>query len=152
MVEVALGHRAEAPVPLSVDKRVSVEAAAMTVRYRLTGSGGTLAGRRWAVQWNLALTAGDAPGRYLTLPDRPSLGSAGRLAGASEVTLVDEWLGLAARLRWSPAAELAWGPVETVSVSEAGFERIYQGLALLLVWRLGGDGHELEMTLTVMPR
>jgi 4-alpha-glucanotransferase len=151
-VEVALGHRAEAPVPLSVDKRVSIEAAAMTARYRLTGSGGTLDGRRWAVQWNLALTAGEAPGRYLTLPERPSLGSTGRLAGVREVTLVDEWLGLGARLSWSPAAELAWGPVETVSVSEAGFERIYQGLALLLVWRLGGGGHELEVTLTVMPR
>jgi len=152
MVEVALGHQAAAPVPLGVDKRVRVEAAAITARYRLTGSGGTLDGRRWAVQWNLALTAGDAPGRYLTLPDRPSLGSAGRLAVASEVTLVDEWLGLAARLSWSPAAELAWGPVETVSVSEAGFERIYQGLALLLIWRLGGDDPELEVTLTVMPR
>jgi alpha-amylase len=151
-VEVALGHRAEAPVPLGVDKRVSVEAGALTARYRLSGSGGTLDGRRWAVQWNLALTAGDAPGRYLTLPDRPSLGSSGRLAAASEVTLVDEWLGLDARLSWRPVAELAWGPVETVSVSEAGFERIYQGLALLLVWPLGGEGRELEVTLTVMPR
>jgi hypothetical protein len=152
MVEVVLGHRAEGPAPLSVDKRVSVDAATMTARYRLTGSGGSLDGRRWAVQWNLALTGGDAPGRYLTLPERPSLGSAGRLARAHEVTLVDEWLGLRARLSWSPAAELAWGPVETVSVSEAGFERIYQGLALLLIWRLGGDGHELEMSLTVIPR
>ncbi len=151
-VEVALDHRAEAPVPLSVDKRVSVGAAAMTARYRLTAPGGALEGRRWAVQWNLALTAGDAPGRYLTLPDRPSLGSAGRLAGASEVTLVDEWLGLDVRLSWNPAAELAWGPVETVSVSEGGFERIYQGLALLLVWQLGVERRALEVTLTVMPR
>jgi 4-alpha-glucanotransferase len=151
-VEVALGHRAEVPVPLSVDKRVSVGAAAMTARYRLTAPGGALEGRRWAVQWNLALTAGDAPGRYLTLPDRPSLGSAGRLAGAREVTLVDEWLGLDVRLSWNPAAELAWGPVETVSVSEGGFERIYQGLALLLVWQLGVERRALEVTLTVMPR
>ncbi len=56
------------------------------------------------------------------------------------------------RLSWNPAAELAWGPVETVSVSEGGFERIYQGLALLLVWQLGVERRALEVTLTVMPR
>ena len=52
------------------------------------------------------------------------------------MSLVDEWAAVEARLRWSPPAELAWGPVETVSVSEGGFERIYQGTALLLVWRI----------------
>jgi len=97
----------------------------------------------------LALSAGDAPGRYLTAPGRPSLGSAGRLTGEREIALVDEWLGLAARLAWTPAAEVTWGPVETVSVSEAGFERIYQGLALLLLWPLGGEAREMEITLTV---
>ena len=50
--------------------------------------------------------------------------------------LVDEWAGLEARLEWIPPAELAWGPVETVSVSEGGFERIYQGTAYLLTWPL----------------
>ena len=33
-------------------------------------------------------------------------------------------------------AEIAWAPVETVSLSEAGFERIYQGSALLFAWPL----------------
>jgi alpha-amylase len=50
--------------------------------------------------------------------------------------MIDEWAAVEARLQWSPAAELGWGPVETVSLSEGGFERIYQGTALLLVWRL----------------
>jgi alpha-amylase len=123
----------------------------VTVRYRLGAPDSTLHGR-WAVQWNLALSAGAAPGRYLTLTGHPSLGSTGRVAGAMEVTLVDEWLGLDTHLAWSPAAELAWGPVETVSVSEAGFERIYQGLALLLAWPLGGGHAEIAVTLTVSER
>src|SRR4029434_11027249 len=33
-------------------------------------------------------------------------------------------------------ATLAWAPVETVSLSETGFERIYQGSALLFAWAL----------------
>ena len=150
-VEVSLRHRAEAPTPLTVDKQLSVRGATVTARYRLTAPAGALDGR-WAVQWNLALSAGDAPGRYLTLPGTPSLASTGRLGGVTEVTLVDEWLGLTARLAWSPDAELAWGPVETVSVSEGGFERIYQGLALLLVWPLGGERGEMAVSLEVAPR
>jgi 4-alpha-glucanotransferase len=145
-VEVALRHRAEG---LEIDKRVSVRAGTLTAGYRLAGA--ALDGR-WAVQWNLAFSAGEAPGRYLTLPGHPSLGSTGRVADQGEVTLVDEWLGLQARLTWSAGAELAWGPVETVSVSEAGFERIYQGLALLLAWPLGHEGGEFSMDLTVSSR
>jgi alpha-amylase len=149
-VEVSLRHRAPG---LEVDKRVRVRAATIAARYRLAGpAGGAGLDGRWAVQWNLALSAGDAPGRYLLLPGRPSLGSAGRLGEASEVTLVDEWLGLEVRLAWSAGAELAWGPVETVSVSEAGYERIYQGLALLLAWPLSGQASDVSMELTVEAR
>jgi alpha-amylase len=115
-----------------VGKRIVVRGATVRAEYRVEApeSG------RFAVQWNLALTAGDAPGRYLSLPGRPSLGSRGRTAEAHGVTLTDEWVGIDARLAWSDGAELAWGPVETVSVSETGFERIYQGIALLITWPL----------------
>jgi 4-alpha-glucanotransferase len=145
--DITLRHRHADPA-LGVDKRVSVRGATVAARYGLSGG----AGGRWAVQWNLALSAGEAEGRYLTLPGRPSLGSAGRIADVNEVTLVDEWLGLQARLTWAPGAELAWGPVETISVSEAGFERIYQGLALLLIWPIDRDNIELATALEVQAR
>jgi alpha-amylase len=126
-------------------KRVRVQGATVRADYRLRPD----APGRWAVQWNLALTAGEAPGRYLTLPERPSLASTGRVTGVRAVALVDEWIGVQARLTWSAGAELAWGPVETVSVSEAGFERIYQGLALLLTWPLAGAPVELWTAVSV---
>jgi len=123
------------------------------VRYRLgTPAGMTGVSGRWEVQFNVALTAGDAPGRYLTATGRPSLGSTGRERGAAGVTLVDEWVGVRARLEWAPVAELAWGPVQTVSVSEAGFERIYQGTALLIVWPVElrtGEPRELSASITL---
>ena len=89
---------------------------------------------------------GEGGGRYLRLPGRPSLGSSGRAPAHSAVSLVDEWIGVAARLQWTPAAELAWGPVQTVSVSEGGYERIYQGTSLLLTWPVGlGPGKACEI-------
>ena len=38
--------------------------------------------------------------------------------------------------RLEPAGDAWWAPIETVSNSEAGFERVYQGSALVLTWPL----------------
>ena len=105
---------------------------------------------RWAVQFNLALSAGDEPDRYFRLPGRPSLGSRGRLEEGRALAMVDEWLGCELELSWAGAAEVAWAPVETVSLSEGGFERIYQGSALLVSWPLQlkpGAARELAVAL-----
>jgi 4-alpha-glucanotransferase len=133
------------------DKRVSVRGATIDARYSIEPSEPRAPAGRWAVQWNLALTAGDAPDRYLTLPGRPSLGSSGRAREVTSVALVDEWARVEARLAWTDGAELAWGPVQTVSVSESGFERIHQGTALLLTWPVA-DAAELAVSLTVGSR
>src|SRR5438445_467597 len=150
-VAVTLTRGAGASV--RVEKTVTIRDATVEVRYRLgTPAGMSGASGRWAVQINVALTAGDAPGRYLTATGQPSLGSTGRERGAAGVTLVDEWVGVRARLEWAPVAELAWGPVQTVSVSEAGFERIYQGPALLIVWPVElrtGEPRELSASITL---
>lgn len=122
--------------PLIVQKIVSVRGAAAELRatYRLTWSGEAPLRAGWGVQWNLALTAGEAPGRYLRLPGRPSLGSRGQADHRLSLSLVDEWVGAEVELRWDRPARVGWAPVETVSLSEAGFERIYQGSAILLYW------------------
>jgi alpha-amylase len=152
---IVLSRAATTNLPLAVEKRLTIHEATVAVRYRLRPAAGQRLGGRWAVQLNLALTAGNAPDRYFDLAARPTLGSSGRATDLAEVTLVDEWAAVEARLRWSPAAEIAWGPVETVSLSEGGFERIYQGTALLLVWLLDagpGDERTLEATVTVARR
>jgi alpha-amylase len=123
-------------LPLTLQKSVVIMAddPALTVTYRLRWEGDEPLEGRWAVQWNLTLSAGDAPGRYYRVAGRPSLGSRGRLAAVHGLAMVDEWLGGELALRWPIPAEVAWAPVETVSLSETGFERIYQGSALLVAW------------------
>ncbi len=46
----------------------------------------------------------------------------------------NEWVGVAVETRPAPAADAWWSPIETVSNSESGFERVYQGSTLLLSW------------------
>ncbi len=152
-VTIHLVHAAESS-PIRVEKRLVIEGGSVEARYRLAPRGGAMAGR-WAVQWNLAVTAGEGRDRYLDAPGRPAPRSVGRERQLTRLALVDEWIGIEAELSWSQGAEIAWGPVETVSVSEAGFERIYQGTAFLLVWPLddvSSNGWELTVRLTTRAR
>src|SRR3989454_41193 len=80
-IAVTFTRGAEAPV--SVEKAVTIREATVEVRYRLTAPAATPVAGRWAVQWNLALTAGGAPRRDPTPPRRPSPGSTGRQPDAA---------------------------------------------------------------------
>ena len=45
-------------------------------------------------------------------------------------------IGVALETEIEPAASAAWAPIDTISNSEAGFERVYQGSCLILSWPL----------------
>jgi alpha-amylase len=154
-VEIALGPTALDGLPLAVEKRIRLGAdgAGLRARYSLTWRGDEPLEGTWAVQLNLALTAGDAPGRYYRLPGSPSLGSRGSLARAATLTLVDEWIGCEVEIAWSGTGGAGWAPIETVSLSEAGFERIYQGSAVLVSWPLAlAPGGSWQGELRIVPR
>ena len=58
---------------------------------------------------------------------------------AESVTAIaqgNDHIGVAVLTTLSEPARAWWAPVETVSNSEGGFERIYQGAGLLLSWPL----------------
>jgi len=141
--------------PLRVEKRVSIssEQAEVRAEYRLHWHGKDPVEGCWAVQLNLTLTAGEAEGRYYRVEGRPSLGSRGALGGAQTLSLVDEWIGGEIALAWSAGAHIGWAPIETVSLSESGFERIYQGSALLLTWAVTlAPGSVWEGSVSLVPR
>jgi 4-alpha-glucanotransferase len=97
-------------------------------------------------EWNLTLLAGDAPDRRYfisgrNLPD-PRLNSVGQEAGVGEAGMRDEWLGLEVQFKTSAPADFWRYPVETISQSEGGFERVYQGSCLLLGWPVSLAPHE----------
>ncbi|MBI2524824.1 MAG: DUF1926 domain-containing protein [Candidatus Rokubacteria bacterium] len=154
VIRVLLDVARAGDLPLRLEKSVTVhaEGARLTVGYRLEWTGTEGLAGRWGVQFNLALSAGEAPGRYYRLPGRPSLGSRGALEGQRGLALVDEWLGEEVGIHWAAPAEVGWAPVETVSLSETGFERIHQGSAILLAWPVRlepGGSHELAFDVVV---
>jgi alpha-amylase len=77
------------------------------------------------------------------VPDRYIEGAGGRknlewsgVIDEPRVRLVDEWQNVAAKLDACGASQLWVSPIETVSESEEGFERVYQGSQLLAVWNV----------------
>jgi alpha-amylase len=55
---------------------------------------------------------------------------------ASQLRVVDEWQNVAAVIEASAAREFWVAPIDTISISEDGFERVYQGSQILAVWPL----------------
>jgi hypothetical protein len=69
-----------------------------------------------------------------------------------QLTLDDGVLGGALILSVQPPQPLTARPHQTVSQSEAGFEKVMQAAELVLVWLLEGKAVELSVTLEVQPR
>ena len=86
----------------------------------------------------LNLLAGHAPDRHYNANGwQETLDWQGELTLPGALTLRDEWLQLSADLSSNPAPARWWvAPIFTVSQSEEGFERVYQGSRILPVWDL----------------
>jgi hypothetical protein len=82
------------------------------------------------------LLAPDAPDRYfLARGVRRPLEFRGEIDGP-RLLLVDGWQRVRITLDADPPARWWIVPVETISQSETGFERVYQGSAILAVWKI----------------
>jgi alpha-amylase len=89
---------------------------------------------------NLTLLAGDDGKRFYdfegVLGSGPRMKTSGEVEEASWFSLVDQHQRLRLYLELNPPATLWRHPVESVSQSEDGFERIYQGSAIIPKWEL----------------
>jgi hypothetical protein len=78
--------------------------------------------------------APSAPDRYFETHGQHYPLRWGAATPASELRIVDKWQGIGVTLA-APNAQDFWiTPIESVSESEDGFERIYQGSQIMAVW------------------
>ena len=105
------------------------------VSYRLINHGkGTVAGRLCS-EWNLNFLSGDGPARrYEGLGETRALSSRGGAEGVRSFRVVDGWRGVAAEASLHRECEVLCHPVETASLSEAGAEKIHQGVCLRILF------------------
>jgi alpha-amylase len=132
---------------ISVTKDVTAGADRFSARYRMEPLGSVrseglffnrLKGLSLAVEFNFCFPGCNGPLCRYEFPEikgvELGLGSAEELKNIRQVALVDGFSRLRITLSSDPSARLWRYPVETVSLSEAGFERIYQGSSLVFVF------------------
>ena len=97
----------------------------------------------FAPEFNYALLAGNAPDRYYYfdqgLPNNNHLASTGIVNDVRSMGLKDEWLKIDIQLTFNRDTTVWRFPVETISQSEGGFERVYQSSVVVPNWQIGLD-------------
>jgi alpha-amylase len=115
------------------------DSGTVIVEYRLKNRGRMPVPVWFGVEVNVGLQAGDAPDRFYYAEEAkiedPRLRSMGELKEIRMIGLRDEWLKVDVRLESSVPATFWRFPLETISLSEAGFERIFQSSVLLPNWK-----------------
>lgn len=109
---------------------------------------------RFAAETLFCLLAGNAPDRYLLWDEhggerRDILASHGEMPAGAKVRLADEWLRLRCAVRAQGTVAVWRDALETVSQSEGGYERVYQGTVVTPVWDVPPGTLKAEFALTV---
>lgn len=142
--------------PLRIVKSFFFGENRMRVDYQLQNQASETLRVKFGVECNLAMPANCGPaGRYYLngeMPSDHSFVSQGQEAGVSEVKLADEVMGGVVSFDWNRPAVFWRFPLQTVSQSEAGWEKTYQSSVLMPSWDLNlnpGETWQVELSLGV---
>ena len=105
------------------------------------------------LEWTATMLGGGGnPAAWLEIDGERTTHDAHRTAtGQTGVSQGNDTVGIAITTKISPAADVWCAPVETISNSEAGFERVYQGAGMLLTWPLSLAGGASRTVTVRMP-
>jgi alpha-amylase len=144
--------------PVRISKRLIMKPGSpnFRVKYTIENTGHSELTGVFASEWNLNLLGGGHnPTAYYRVEgvelEDTALDSSGEVLNVTDLALGNSWLEIEMGLKVNHEATFWRYPIETVSGSEAGFERTYQGSCVLLQWLLklpAGDSIELELTWT----
>ena len=133
-------HQDYSQLPLRIEKHFIIDDAAgtITAEYELTNKSDRDMPVWFGIEFNLTLLAGDDPQRFFLVPDlngqRFSMNACRDIAGIAACAMCDTVRNLSVDFTFAPAADMWFFPIETVSQSENGFEKTYQGSAILVQW------------------
>lgn len=147
-------------VPLTVNKIYSFSGASETakVSYTLVNPNEHEIDIWFAPELNFNFLAPEASDRYYFDPatgkrySSPKLSSQESMTDVSSTAIADEWLGVRLVVSLSAPAGFWRYPIYTVSNSEAGFERVYQGSCLLPNWKIklgAGESWSVDLAIAI---
>ena len=142
-----------------IHKRVELEGKSLVVRYAIQLEFGEPLEVIFAPEIVLSLLDGHSKDRCYAIPDRTLtegdavMASLGTFTPTQVLSLVNKVNSFSARIDFGASVEVGRYPIETVSNSEAGFERTYQGSVLVprfpLALRAVGDAVPFTIRITL---
>jgi alpha-amylase len=105
----------------------------------------------FGLEWTLTMLGGGGnPSAWWEIDGgRTAHDGRGTARDVSEFAQGNDYVGIAVSTSVSRPASAWWAPVETVSNSEGGFERVYQGSGLLLSWPMAlAAGASISVTVS----
>ncbi len=141
---VILSGGAQIPARIYKHLRASRNSAIFEIDYRLEVEHDERIPVWFGVEFNFGLLAGYSEDRYFQIPGKElsasNLASSGEVEETRILNIIDEYNNFKIELSSDKAATIWRFPIETVSLSEGGFEKVYQGSTVLFLYRLELNG------------
>ena len=131
--------------PVTIEKNITIanDQAEIQADYKIINGNDMPINLKFAVEFNFGLQAGQAHDRYYLDKNGKLedfyLNSSGKIENSKFLGLRDEYMKIDIGLLSGNEATIWRTPVETVSLSEAGFERVYQSSSVVFIWDIQLD-------------
>jgi alpha-amylase len=150
-------YRGNDKIPLRLNKNIYIGKAESRIRvvYKIKNLWDQAVKIRPGVEWNFFLLGGDDMEKSFKFDDQEPVSPLVKeltTDKSSALSIVDNRIGMKINLKWNAVAGCWILPIRTVSQSEAGYDFIYQGSAVIPHWELALESGEettiaLAMTL-----
>ena len=136
---------------VKIEKRLLIKGNEIEVKYLVANLGKNAFEAKFGIEFNLILPCCDGVDGFYDIPVKDKgFVSSGEIAGVRQISLVDQWTKMRLDFSFDKDTSMWRFPIETVSISEAGFERIFQGSCIIFFWDITADnafetGFKLKM-------
>jgi len=126
--------------PVSLTKIITFPKNGHTIdiEYKLLQNSLEIMPINFGIEFDFNMLAPDAEDRYAMIdgvrPKASNLGAVAETPQASSAAFIDEYQKLGIRLEADHSARIWRSPIQTVSLSEGGFERVFQGNCTMFVF------------------
>ena len=142
--------------PFRIEKVLKFTRSTILISYTLENKGEETNSFRFGPEFNFAMLGGDAPDRYYESGDKElegkALNTVSREENIKSLAVVNEYDRFKVVVRTKNPAEYFRFPIETVSLSEDGFEKVYQSsvvIPFISVRLEPGEKRELQFEMEI---
>ena len=125
---------------VKIEKRLLIKGNEIEVKYLVANLGKNAFEAKFGIEFNLILPCCDGVDGFYDIPVKDKgFGNSGEIAGVRQISMVDQWTKMRLDFSFDKDTSIWRFPIETVSISEAGFERIFQGSCIIFFWDIAAD-------------